>query len=160
MVYAALMRGINVGGKHRVKMDELKDVFAESGMQAPRTYIQSGNVVFRSDREKAEIKEILTDAFEKKFGFRSEIILLNFSDFENITEHLPFSEFDLEAARSMDPEVEHLYVYFPDAAVAEEKLDTLLKGYTGPDRAIAGHKSIYFLCEGSIQLSKLAPRLK
>lgn len=78
MVYAALMRGINVGGKHRVKMDELKDVFAESGMQAPRTYIQSGNVVFRSDRQKAEIKEILTDAFEKKFGFRSEIILLNF----------------------------------------------------------------------------------
>ena len=43
--YVALLRGINVGGKNRVPMRELEEVFVEAGCRDVRTYIQSGNVV-------------------------------------------------------------------------------------------------------------------
>ncbi|HSP21277.1 MAG TPA: DUF1697 domain-containing protein, partial [Planococcus sp. (in: firmicutes)] len=42
MVYAALLRGINVGGNNKVNMKELKQVFEEAGMTAVKTYINSG----------------------------------------------------------------------------------------------------------------------
>ena len=46
--WIALFRGVNVGGKHIVPMQELKQLFAELGLNEARTYIQSGNVVFRT----------------------------------------------------------------------------------------------------------------
>lgn len=52
MKYVAFFRGINVGGKNKVKMDDLKKMFAECGFADIKTYIQSGNVVFTSDMDK------------------------------------------------------------------------------------------------------------
>ena len=46
--YVAMLRGINVGGKHRLPMDDLRAMFEEAGCADVRTYIQSGNVVFRA----------------------------------------------------------------------------------------------------------------
>src|SRR5271156_2994474 len=50
--FIALLRGINVGGK-TLKMEQLRQVCSELGLENPRTYIQSGNVVFASDRSAA-----------------------------------------------------------------------------------------------------------
>ena len=49
-VYLALLRGINVGGKNKVPMAELKACFEELGCENVRTYIASGNVMFESNR--------------------------------------------------------------------------------------------------------------
>ena len=46
--HAALLRGINVGGKHKVPMAALAEVFTAAGCADVQTYIQSGNVVFAS----------------------------------------------------------------------------------------------------------------
>lgn len=51
MKYAALFRGINVGGKNIVKIAKLKKLFADLGFESVRTYIQSGNVVFEADEK-------------------------------------------------------------------------------------------------------------
>jgi uncharacterized protein (DUF1697 family) len=48
-IYIALLRGINVGGKNIIKMAELKKVFEKIGLCNVRTYIQSGNVLFKSN---------------------------------------------------------------------------------------------------------------
>jgi uncharacterized protein (DUF1697 family) len=48
--YVALLRGINVGGKNPIKMTDLKACFEAEGFEDVATYIQSGNVVFTSDR--------------------------------------------------------------------------------------------------------------
>jgi uncharacterized protein (DUF1697 family) len=51
--HVALLRGINVGGKNRVTMSDLAAMFKEAGAQEVRTYIQSGNVIFRADAARA-----------------------------------------------------------------------------------------------------------
>ncbi|MFZ0012812.1 MAG: DUF1697 domain-containing protein, partial [Acidimicrobiia bacterium] len=50
MIYVALLRGINVGGKNKVEMSRLKETFEAAGAETVSTYINSGNVIFSSDR--------------------------------------------------------------------------------------------------------------
>jgi uncharacterized protein (DUF1697 family) len=47
--YIALLRGVNVGGKNKISMSELKTAFEEGGFADIRTYINSGNVIFSCD---------------------------------------------------------------------------------------------------------------
>ena len=61
--YIALLRGINVGGNNIIKMVDLKLAFEEMEFSNVKTYIQSGNVIFSSDRKN---KVELTDEIEKK----------------------------------------------------------------------------------------------
>ena len=56
MKYIALLRGINVGKSIKVSMKELKSICEDIGLENVRTYIQSGNVIFESDLEEAEIR--------------------------------------------------------------------------------------------------------
>ncbi len=74
--YIALLRGINVGGNNIIKMVDLKLAFEEMGFSNVKTYIQSGNVIFSSDRKN---KVELTDEIEKKllekFSYNSIIVL-------------------------------------------------------------------------------------
>lgn len=70
MVHVALLRGINVGGKNRVEMPRLKTTFEAAGMTDVRTYINSGNVIFRTRRR--SIPPIVSDlegAIGAEFGF-------------------------------------------------------------------------------------------
>ena len=48
-VYIALLRGINVGGRNIIKMADLKSTFESMGLESVQTYIQSGNVLFKSN---------------------------------------------------------------------------------------------------------------
>ena len=61
-VYLALLRGINVGGKNKVPMAELKACFEELGCENVRTYIASGNVMFESNKSSAELTEEIQEA--------------------------------------------------------------------------------------------------
>ncbi|NLL75142.1 MAG: DUF1697 domain-containing protein, partial [Erysipelothrix sp.] len=52
MKYVALLRGINVGGKNKVDMKELKALFIDLGYTEVQTYINSGNVIFDTNQDK------------------------------------------------------------------------------------------------------------
>ena len=73
-VYLALLRGINVGGKNKVPMAELKACFEELGCENVRTYIASGNVLFESTKSSAELTEEIQEALPRKFRLDSELI--------------------------------------------------------------------------------------
>ena len=73
-VYLALLRGINVGGKNKVPMAELKACFEELGCENVRTYIASGNVMFESNKSSAELTEEIQESLPKKFKLDSELI--------------------------------------------------------------------------------------
>jgi uncharacterized protein (DUF1697 family) len=75
MIYAALLRGINVGGKNRVEMPRLKLLFEGLGFSNATTYINSGNVVFESSGNPAEISNILQKAIAHDFGFVVPVLL-------------------------------------------------------------------------------------
>jgi hypothetical protein len=73
-VYLALLRGINVGGKNKVPMAELRACIEELGCENVRTYIASGNVMFESNKRSAELTEEIQEALPKKFRLGSELI--------------------------------------------------------------------------------------
>ena len=75
MVYVALLRGINVGGNHKVEMPRLKVVFEGLGLRDVVTYINSGNVIFRKDD--AEVGNVgdIERAIETEFGFLVPVVV-------------------------------------------------------------------------------------
>jgi uncharacterized protein (DUF1697 family) len=83
MTYIALLRGINVGGNNKIEMKRLASTFEQAGMTHVRTYINSGNVIFRSESlTRADLSELLERAIESDFGLRVKLIL---RDAESVT---------------------------------------------------------------------------
>ena len=90
MVYVALLRGINVGGKNKVDMKQLKAAFEDAGMTAVRTYINSGNVIFSSsNRSRARLTEVLEDAIADTFGFRIDVLVRDLKNIRAVVKALP-----------------------------------------------------------------------
>ena len=76
--HVALLRGINVGGKNKLPMKDVIDLFAAAGCEDIRTYIQSGNVIFRAGAALAKrIPDLITDAVRDRFGYRVPVVLRN-----------------------------------------------------------------------------------
>ena len=73
--HVALLRGINVGGKHKLPMKDLGTLFVEAGCGGVRTYIQSGNVVFTAGAELARsIPASIAAAIARRFGFNVPVV--------------------------------------------------------------------------------------
>jgi uncharacterized protein (DUF1697 family) len=89
-VYAALLRGVNVGGARKLPMGELRALVESLGHDDVRTYIQSGNVVFSSS---AAVKaSALEQAIRKSFGYDVTVILRTPSQLARIVERNPFPD--------------------------------------------------------------------
>lgn len=73
-IYVILLRGINVGGKNKVSMTELKQCLEELGFAGVSTYIASGNVILQSDKNPDQIKTLIEEALPTRFKLDSEII--------------------------------------------------------------------------------------
>jgi uncharacterized protein (DUF1697 family) len=71
----ALLRGINVGGHNKIPMAELRQVAGELGWQDVRTYIQSGNLVFRGEGAASSLEQALSDAIQSHFGLQVPVIV-------------------------------------------------------------------------------------
>jgi uncharacterized protein (DUF1697 family) len=91
--HVALLRGINVGGKHALPMKELAALFTEATCTAVTTYIQSGNVVFRASAEVARgLPEVLARRIEERFGFGVPVVLRSAEELAAIVLANPFLE--------------------------------------------------------------------
>ena len=75
MKYAALFRGINVGGKNIVKMADLRQLLWDLGLGKVQTYLQSGNAVFESALEEITLRDKIQDGFAERFGFESIVLI-------------------------------------------------------------------------------------
>jgi uncharacterized protein (DUF1697 family) len=93
-MYAALLRGINVGGARKVAMTELAEVFAGLGHEDVRTYIQSGNVAFSSSGAEPAIAAALEAAIDKRFGLDVKVMLRSHSELTAIEAGNPFGGTD------------------------------------------------------------------
>ena len=88
----ALLRGVNVGGNCKVKMDELRAVCEAMGLRDVRTYIQSGNIVFRSKAE--DVGSRLEKEIERVFGVRTFVVLRTAAEMRTVMERNPFPDVD------------------------------------------------------------------
>jgi uncharacterized protein (DUF1697 family) len=91
-VYVALLRAINVGGTGKLMMTRLKALCDELGYDAARTYIQSGNVVFRARRAETTVKAQLSAALERELGAPVGVLLRTAAELRATLEHNPFPE--------------------------------------------------------------------
>ena len=90
--YVVLLRGINVGGKNRVEMTKLKSVLEELGLLEVKTYINSGNAIFRSEpRASVELAAMIEKAIQKYFGFHVKALVRDFQNIASIVSALPAS---------------------------------------------------------------------
>lgn len=89
-IYIALLRGINVGGKNKIKMAELKLSFEDLGYQNVRTYINSGNVLFKSDCYDAiEIQKSIEKMILDSFNLMIPVCVITHAQLVNIIKHSP-----------------------------------------------------------------------
>jgi uncharacterized protein (DUF1697 family) len=90
MIYVALLRGINVGGKNMIEMKRLKTLFEDAGMVSVRTYINSGNVIFStraSDRSRLARK--LETAITERLGLTVGLIVRDVDQIRAIADAIP-----------------------------------------------------------------------
>ena len=87
--YALLVRGINVGGKNKVVMAQLRQELTELGLEKVETYINSGNIFFTSTDPKARLVEKLEAFFAVHYPFIQNFSLLSQEDYEAELENLP-----------------------------------------------------------------------
>ena len=83
MEYVALLRGINVGGKNKVVMSELREQIAAAGFGYVRTYINSGNLLFEAedDAPREDVAQAVEDLLARHYDFPIRLALLTAQDF-------------------------------------------------------------------------------
>ncbi|QFY59453.1 DUF1697 domain-containing protein [Rhizobium grahamii] len=130
-VYVALLRAINVGGTGKLPMTELKAVCEKLGFSDVKTYIQSGNVLFRAEEAEAEVEQRLDDALGTLLGKKPGVMLRSRKELEAIVANAPFP----------DAKPNYLLVTFLPKAAPEDTLD----GMVAPDgeEAIVAGREIY-----------------
>jgi len=93
MKYIALLRGINVSGQKRIKMDALTKVFVELNLNNVQTYLQSGNVVFQaSETDLKKLEYQLSSCIEENFGINVPVLVLSADTLKSIVENNPFEK--------------------------------------------------------------------
>lgn len=89
----AMLRAVNLAGHNRVKMDALCALCTSLKLRDARTYVQSGNVVFRTnERELGRVAKQLVDGIEQDFGFRTEAILRSAAEMRDVVARNPFAK--------------------------------------------------------------------
>jgi uncharacterized protein (DUF1697 family) len=98
--FVALLRGVNVGGRNKVSMPELKSSLASLGLEDVVTYIQSGNVVFRSPTDdRKEIAAGIERQIAAGFGVTATVLLRTPAELAKIAERNPFLKGKAESSK-------------------------------------------------------------
>ncbi|GIO13757.1 hypothetical protein J19TS2_33120 [Cohnella xylanilytica] len=158
--YVALLRGINVGGKNKIKMADLKREFENLGYGSVRTYIQSGNVLFESDEGEAALRESIEGKIDSAFGIPAKVILRTSDELSRLAAGCPFSPEEIAEAEALG-QGESLYVSMMADEPSAEGVAKLAAAYPadGEDKYVIRGRDVYLLFRGSVRDSKLAMHL-
>jgi len=134
--YLALLRGINVGGNNPVKMSELREALEESGHQDVKTYINSGNVIFRAPRQpRAQLAKSLEAKISQAFGMELKIVLLTHSQLKRVVDGGP---------RGFGAKTERCDVIFLRSPLTVKQAVEAMETKEGVDRLWPGTGVVYF----------------
>ena len=89
-VYAALLRGINLGARNKVSMADLKELLADLGAEDVETYLRSGNVVFKSDASAARLAKDIEKRISRDLGLEVSVLLRTKTALQKIVADNPF----------------------------------------------------------------------
>lgn len=159
VVHIALLRGINVGGNNIIKMAELKALFAQIGLPEAKTYIQSGNVLFKSSDNEDQLIQKIQMGIEDAFGFKISVIVRTANELDQILANCPFSEEQIAEAKKASAG-ERLYVSLLGEAPNPEKATQLEMYADSNNQFYISGREVYLLFSDGISQSKLANKLQ
>ncbi len=143
-IYVSMLRGINVGGHKKVKMDHLRASLESMGLELVKTYIQSGNVVFRTVKvSSATLSEKIEARILSEFGFPVSVISRTAKEIGQAVANNPFlQEHGIDA--------EKLHVMFLSEVPAPAALKKLTDRITAPEQSRCLGKELYLYLPSGI----------
>jgi uncharacterized protein (DUF1697 family) len=151
--HVAFLRGINVGGHNKVAMSDLRELCEGLGFVGAQSVLQSGNLVFESDRQSgAALERLLEAATAERLGVTADYVVRSAAELKKIVARNPFPK---EAQN--DPS--HLIVMFLKTAPKENDVNALRASIEGPEVMRSDGKQLYIVYPAGIGRSKLAGTL-
>jgi uncharacterized protein (DUF1697 family) len=151
-IYISMLRGINVGAHKRIKMDQLRKSYAALGFEQVKTYIQSGNVVFKTGKSSAsKLSKRIEERILKDFGFSVSVISRTADEMKTAIANNPFLK-----QRAIDPG--KLHVMFLSDAPASAGVKKLADLTAAPDQFHCFDREIYFYLPNGVSQSVLMKR--
>ncbi|MFF8033690.1 MULTISPECIES: DUF1697 domain-containing protein [unclassified Streptomyces] len=150
--YAALLRGINVGGSRKVPMAELRTLVEGLGHEEVRTHLQSGQAVFTSGHgDEESLAAELAAAIERHFGFGVDVIVRDHAYLRAVVDACPFPAATLAAKQ--------LHVTYFSAPVTPERFAEVDRAAYRPEEFRLGDRALYLYAPDGLGRSRLAEYL-
>lgn len=145
--YIAILRGINVGGQKKIKMEELKALYEALGFKNITTYIQSGNMIFESPETNLQkIKDKIEHKMKSSLGFDVVVFIKTKKDFEKLLSKNPFIKQDVNS----------LYVTFLSDIPYEIPVDEIKKAKDSAEEFFISGKEVFLFCPNGYGRTKLS----
>jgi uncharacterized protein (DUF1697 family) len=149
----SLLRAVNVAGHNMVKMDALRELYESLGLRGAQTYLQSGNVVFRTDtKDLVRLQKRIEDAIEKSFGFRTGVMLRSSAELKDVIRRNPF-------AKRSGIEPNKLVVSFLTSEPDAESKEKIVQLKVGPEELHLDGRELYIYYASGMGKSKLTPAI-
>jgi uncharacterized protein (DUF1697 family) len=146
--HVALLRGINVGGKNMLPMKTLEALFAAAGAREVSTYIQSGNVAFTAEAERAaKIASEVSRSIQKKLALNVPIVLRSAAELEAVVTRNPFL--------AAGADLESLHVAFLAEAPGKRQAAALDPGRSPGDSFTLRGRDLYLSLPNGVARTKL-----
>ncbi|MFG3124950.1 DUF1697 domain-containing protein [Streptomyces sp. NPDC048201] len=150
--YAALLRGINVGGSKKLPMAELRTLLTGLGHDDVRTHLQSGQAVFTASQgDEGLLAWELSAAIEKRFGFPVDVIVRDHAYLTAVADACPFPAAELEAKQ--------LHVTYFSAPVDAERFAGIDTAARLPEEFRLGDRCLYLYAPDGLGRSRLGEEL-
>ncbi len=147
-VYLALLRGINVGGKNKLSMKDLAGMFTQARCSDVRTFIQSGNVIFRApDNVAGKIPDLIAKQIAESAGYRIPVVLRTAEELGNAIRANPFI--------AMGAPEKTLHVYFLAGLPSAQQVAALDPNRSLPDTFLVRGREIYVQLPNGMARTKL-----
>jgi len=147
MKYLALLRGINVGGRRKVLMADLKLLFNTLGFANISTYIQSGNIFFEATEEKRVLESTITTAIINTFDFEVPVTVIEVDQLQNLVNKNPYA---------INSAIERLHVTFLKEKPNQELVNKIKEVDVSPDLFEVIENFVFLNIEGKYHKSKLS----
>lgn len=145
--YVSFLRGINVGGRI-IKMADLKACFEAMGFKNVSTLLQTGNVIFESDKAATDLKSQIEKALTKSFNYPARIWLIPLDDLQKIIAANPFADAGSDY---------HQYVIFFEGNLAKDFAAEVLESVG--EEVKAGRNVVYWKVQKGMTLKSQRGKL-
>lgn len=138
MAYIAFLRGINVTGYKIIKMDALRKIFEDAGFKNVRTYIQSGNVIFETNKDE-NLQKRIEAQLKKELGYEVVTIVRSIEELKRIIKENPYKNLNLT-------ENERLHLTMLEVKPTGASVKELLSVKSDIDELKVKGKEVYLIC--------------